>query len=83
MSFVSMTEHTIVKCDNPDCRVSFSVVGFSFDDEECHIIGAATMIPLTGNTPYYCPCCGKNLGMPEADYRELKASLQERLRGME
>jgi hypothetical protein len=52
----------IIKCTNPKCQVSFSVIAFAFADKTCTQINEARIIPLTGNTPYYCPTCGKNLG---------------------
>jgi hypothetical protein len=55
---------SIVKCDNPTCLCNFSVTMYGFEDEQCTKINGANIIPLTGNTPYYCPCCGKNLGCP-------------------
>ena len=63
MSFSATVENTIVKCNNPICQATFSVTMYVFGDEDCRIINAAQMIPLTGNTPYYCPVCGKNLGL--------------------
>ncbi len=62
MSFTAITENTIIKCTNPKCQGTFSVIVYTFSDVECTKIDAVKMIPLTGNTPYYCPCCGTNLG---------------------
>ncbi len=62
MAFPVYSEDTIIKCTNPTCRGWFSVIVYGFADEDCLVIYNAKMIPLTGNTPYYCPCCGKNLG---------------------
>jgi len=72
MSHLLVGDNTIIKCDNPDCQTTFSVIGYGFEDEECHVINGAKMVPLTGNTPYYCPCCGKNLGKSEPEYRKVK-----------
>ena len=65
MSYKTISQETIIKCTNPTCQSSFSVVLYIFEDTECTKINAANMIPLTGKTPYYCPCCGKNLGKQE------------------
>ena len=65
MSPKIMAENTIAKCSNPICQLTFSVISYSFDDTTCRIIGSAQMVPLTGNTPYFCPACGKNLGATE------------------
>ncbi|KKM68800.1 hypothetical protein LCGC14_1457240 [marine sediment metagenome] len=62
MIFATMAKQTIVKCDNPICQATFSVTAYVFEDLDCHIISSAQMVPLTGNTPYFCPVCGKNLG---------------------
>jgi len=72
MSYSVVGKNTIVKCDNPDCQMLFSIIMYGLEDIACQVINCADMIPLTGNTPYYCPCCGKNLGMAEAEYLELK-----------
>ncbi len=62
MSFTLFGEETIVKCTNPKCKGWFSVIVYAFSDAQCTKIDMAKLIPLTGDTPYYCPCCGKNLG---------------------
>ena len=56
---------SIFKCTNPVCQGAFTVIAYSFDDPACKVIGNAHIVPLTGNTPYYCPACGKNLGRAE------------------
>lgn len=62
MSFQVFEEgYSIVKCTNPMCQGSFSVVAYTFSDNKCTKISAAKIIPLTGNTNFYCPCCGTNL----------------------
>lgn len=65
MAFQVVSENTIIKCSNPDCKANFSVLVYTFKDKKCTTIDETKLIPLTGNTPYYCPCCGVNLGKPE------------------
>lgn len=65
MSLKIFSEHTIIRCTNLSCQGAFSVIVYTFSDSECTNIDSGKMIPLTGNTPYYCPCCGRNLGAPE------------------
>jgi hypothetical protein len=60
-----MADNTIVRCTNPKCKGWFSVIVYTFGDDKCTIINSAKMVPMTGITPYYCPCCGKNLGKRE------------------
>ena len=61
MSLSTLAENTIIKCKNPICECTFSVIIYVFDDSECKVIGSGRMIPFTGNTPYFCPCCGEDL----------------------
>lgn len=62
MPFKIATETTIIECTNPICRATFSVIGYTYGDDECTRIDTARLVPLTGNTPYFCPVCGRNLG---------------------
>jgi hypothetical protein len=62
MSLKIFDENTIIKCTNKKCLGYFSVICYTFEDEKCTKIANGKMIPLTGNVPYYCPCCGTNLG---------------------
>ncbi len=63
MSYIlGSSENTIIKCTNPICKATFSVLGYAYDNPQCTKIGLVRLIPLSGNTPYYCPVCGKNLG---------------------
>lgn len=62
VSFITVRKNTIIKCTNPVCLATFSIIVYAFSDKECTKINAAEMIPLTGNTPFHCPVCGKNLG---------------------
>ncbi len=62
MSFPAISKTTVIKCTNLICQGTFSVISYAFEDTACTKINTATLVPLTGNTPYYCPCCGTNLG---------------------
>jgi hypothetical protein len=62
MSFKTVSSVTIIKCTEPTCQATFSAILYVFEDDACIKINAGHMVPLTGKTPYYCPCCGKNLG---------------------
>ncbi len=62
MSYALIRENAIIKCTNNECRATFSVIGYTYEDTRCTKINMGAMVPLTGNTPYYCPVCGKNLG---------------------
>ncbi len=62
MSFATLTKETIITCSNPICKGTFSVIVYVFGDPECSKINAANLVRLTGNTPYFCPICGNNLG---------------------
>jgi predicted RNA-binding Zn-ribbon protein involved in translation (DUF1610 family) len=55
-------ENTIIKCTNKECLTIFSVIGYGYEDPSCTIINSGKLVPLTGNTPYFCPACGTNLG---------------------
>jgi hypothetical protein len=59
------SENRIIECTNPICKTRFSVIVYIYSDKKCTKINNAKMIPLTGHTPYYCPCCGENLGKVE------------------
>jgi hypothetical protein len=61
MSFKILAENTIIKCKNPTCRGTFSVIVYTFSDLKCTVIDSGKIIPFTGNTPYFCPCCGEDL----------------------
>ncbi len=58
-------DDTIIQCTEPTCQGTFTVLGYAFSDMGCTVINTVRAVPLTGQTPYYCPLCGKNLGKAE------------------
>ncbi len=65
MPSIIESDVTIIKCTNPVCMGTYTIICYTFADAECTKISDAHIVPLSGNTPYSCPCCGTNLGKPE------------------